>query len=156
MSLTSRRFWRGAVSGVVGTLVMSIVMLVIYAAGASLMPEPIPLSLVANLIARAAGMNHISTPVVVVAIPIFLAYGAFWIGLLAVSTSQVTWRKGLVIGLGLWLVMMVFLLPLAGAETFRVGTSRLVWLTTLFEHAIYGITSGALVDRTAHSLRTAH
>ena len=90
---------------------------------------------------------------IIASVPIYLAYGAFWMGFLALSLDRVTWYDGLAVGLGLWLVMAVFLVPIAGGYTFSLATSGGMWLSTFLEHVVYGLVGGVLVD---HRLRAPH
>ena len=64
----------------------------------------------------------------------------------AASTRRVTWWKGLVVGFGLWVIMMVFYLPIGG-DVFRLATSRAVWMSSLLGHLIYGVSVGLLAGR---------
>jgi hypothetical protein len=153
MTPASHRFWRGFECGLLGTLAMTIIMLMVWGATSRVMPEPVPLALVSRLIARAVGSDHVGAFAIVASVPIFLAYGAFWMGLLAISLDRVTWYDGLAVGLGLWLVMAVFLVPIAGGYTFSLATSGGMWLSTFIEHVVYGLTAGVLID---HRLRTPH
>lgn len=154
MTTRSSRFWTGAAYGLIATVVMSFVMALLYLVGASVMPEPIPLAQLARIVAATFKQHEISAPIVIAAIPIHLAYGAFWAGFLTASTRRVTWWKGLLLGMGLWAIMMVFFLPMSGPATFHIATSGRVWVVTLLLHAIYGVTFGALVSR--HEPRMVH
>lgn len=107
MTVSERRFLEGVGFGLIGTLAMSVVMLIVYVTGQSLMEEPAPLSFAARLVAAIFRLPSITAWAVIGGVVLHLAYGAFWFGLVAVSTSRITWRKGLAVGLGLWLLMGV-------------------------------------------------
>ena len=141
----SVRFWEGAAFGLIGTLAMSIVMAVVYVAGAQTLAQPIPLGLVSLLVMRITGLGLAGATAI--AIPIFFAYGAVWMGLLDLSTHRFTWGKGVVVGLGMWALMMVFLVPFAGANAFRAATSPVMWISTLVMHVVYGATAGLVAER---------
>jgi hypothetical protein len=147
MRATTRRFWIGAWDGLLATLVMSVGMTIVWMLNASSMRPPIPLALAAIVVARAANMDHVTTGDVIVAVPIHFAYGALWGGLLAESTHRVTWWMGGAVGLGLWAIMMVFMLPLGGADAFSVVSSPWMWVVTLALHLVYGFSLGLLMDR---------
>jgi hypothetical protein len=51
-------------------------------------------------------------------------------------------RKGLIFGVGAWLLIMVTLFPLAGSGFFALGFGPIVPLTTLITHLIYGAVLG--------------
>jgi hypothetical protein len=143
----TRRWWLGAWYGVIATLVMSVAMIVIWRVAGSVMSEPIPIALVARVVARVLHREHITAAIIGLATPVHLAYGALWGALLAESTERVSWWLGAVVGLGLWLIMLIFLLPLGGEATFAAATDPRMWLATLALHLIYGVTLGALVGR---------
>jgi hypothetical protein len=152
MTTSSRRFWIGAGDGVIATLAMSCLMVLVYLVGASAMPEPMPIAPLARLIAATFRTRETAPGVMVAAIPIHLAYGGFWAGLVTASTRRVTWWKGLALGVGLWAIFFVFFVPMAGLATFRVATTGTVWISTLVLHLVYGVTFGLLAQR--QELRT--
>ena len=143
MRTANERFWIGAAWGLVATFVKCLAMIVIWTASLS---EPVPLSLAARFVARILHMKTVTTGVVVLATIGFFLYGALWSGLLAASTRQVTWWKGLVVGLGLWLVMMVFYLPIGG-DVFQLATKASMWVSSLLVHVVYGVSIGVLAGR---------
>jgi len=147
MRAADERFWIGAGWGLVATLIMSAVMLLIWLTGTSTMREPIPLSLAAHFLGRALHMRDVTPGLVVFATIVHFGYGALWSGLLAASTPRVTWWKGMIVGLGLWVIMLVFFLPMAGADVFKVATSGLAWIWSLLVHLVYGIGVGVLAGR---------
>jgi hypothetical protein len=89
----------------------------------------------------------VTAGVIVLATIVHFAYGALWSGLLAASTSRVTWWKGMVVGLGLWVIMLVFWLPMGGADVFQVAARGAAWGWSLLVHLVYGISIGALAGR---------
>lgn len=146
MKGSSRRFVQGMEYGVIATIAMSVVMFLDYVIGASPLKVPLPLAVVTGVLMRSFGMQTVSAGVVLLAIPIFLAYGALWMGLAVWSTDRMRWWKGLVLGLGLWLLMMIFFLPMIATVSFEVATAPTTWIGTLIGHAVYGIVGGALAD----------
>jgi hypothetical protein len=147
MKTLTRQFWLGAIDGALATLAMGVGMALIWLLGRNVMPEPIPLALVARLVARTLHMTEVTSAAVLLAVPIFFAYGALWGGLVATSTRRVTWSLGAALGLGLWLVMVIFWLPIAGRWTFQVASSPLMWISTLVLHLVYGLTLVPLIER---------
>jgi hypothetical protein len=142
MTVSERRFLEGVGFGLIGTLAMSVVMLIVYVTGQSLMEEPAPLSFAVRLVAAVFRMPSITAGAVVGGVVLHLAYGALWFGLVALSTRRITWRKGLAVGLGLWILMAVFIVPFAGMSVFSVATSWRLWVFTLIGHAVYGAVGG--------------
>lgn len=147
MRAADERFWIGCAWGLVATLIMSAVMLILWWTGASAMSEPIPLSLAARFVGKVLHMRTITPGVVVAAMVVHLGYGGMWSGLLAASTSRVTWWKGMLVGLGLWVIMLIFFLPIAGADVFKVATAASAWGSSLVVHLVYGISVGVLAGR---------
>ncbi|NVB82128.1 MAG: hypothetical protein HOV81_27350 [Kofleriaceae bacterium] len=146
MKDSSRRFVRGMEYGAIATLAMSLVMFLDYVIGASPLKVPLPLAIVTGVLMRSVGMRVVEPGVVIAAIPIFFAYGALWMGFAVWSTDRMRWWKGLVVGLGLWLLMMIFYLPIAVTSSFEIVTKPSTWIGTLIGHAVYGIVGGVLAD----------
>lgn len=150
MKPTNRRFWIGVSAGLIATLVMSAAMMLGFAFAPHRLAAPLPFALLAQVVARALHRDTVDTAAVIVAIPLHFAYGALWAGAAALS-AQMNWRRGVVIALGMWLIMAIFLIPLAGSETFAIVISPTPWIFTLVLHVIYGATFGAIVDRVTRS-----
>lgn len=143
MSTTSNRFGRGFLWGVVATVVMSIPMLIATATGVSPLPEPIP----AALSKKFLGAETRGPLVMLVAVVSHLGYGGVWAGLLARQVRPVTVGRGLALGVGLWLLMQVVVLPLLGWGMFGLEVTPAVAVGTLVLHLIYGATVGLGLDR---------
>jgi hypothetical protein len=73
-------------------------------------------------------------------------YGAVWAGLLAASTARVTWWKGMLVGLGLLMISLIFVWP-AGGTLFQFATSGSAWVAAIIIHLVYGISIGLLAGR---------
>jgi hypothetical protein len=147
MKPSTIRFWRGAGWGVIATALMTLVMFLLSSFGFNVLPEPAPLGILARIVARAGRLPSVFGTAQAIAFPIHLAYGAFWAGLLAASTPQVTVGKGLLLGLGLWVIMLIFFIPMGGQYTFAMVTQPGFWVATLAVHLVYGGAVGLLVDR---------
>lgn len=137
------RFAKGFGWGVVATLAMSALMLAVTAIGASPLPGPVPVAIMGAIVGSA-----VAKPLVMgAAVTAHLAYGGFWGGVLASATSRVTVTKGVGLGVALWLVMQVVVLPLVGWGVFGTGVTPAIAVATLVPHLVYGATLGWLVDR---------
>jgi len=143
MRSSNERFWIGAAWGLAATFIMCLAMVFMWLVG---LGEPIPLTLAARFVARILHMKTVTGGVVALATVGYFLYGALWSGLLAASTRRVTVWKGLVVGFALWVIMMVFFLPI-GSDVFRLATQRSVWMSTLLGHLIYGACVGVLAGR---------
>jgi len=142
-----KRFWIAALWGLVATLVMTAAMGLIALVGGGRLLEPIPPVLVARIIGRAAGAATTAPAVVVLALVLHFAYGALASGFAALTTAHLNVWRGCALGLALWAVMVVFYLPMSGAETFALASDPLFWVTSLGLHLLYGAAVGVLVER---------
>jgi hypothetical protein len=137
------RFVPGFAWGVVATLVMSGLMLLGVATGMSPMPKPIPLAIVSTIFGEG-----IPRPVLmIVAMLAHLAYGGFWGAVLAVAAPPVTIGKGIGLGIFLWLVMQMIVLPLLGWGIFGMKAAPAIAIATFGRHLVYGATFGWLMER---------
>lgn len=137
------RFVAGFGWGVAATLAMSAVMLAGLVSGMSPMPAPVPAAILERL-----GGGVWPTPVLMAAAAAaHLAYGGLWGGLLAWRARTVDVRKGVGLGLGLWLLMQVAVLPFLGWGLFGAAITPRIAVATLLLHLVYGVTLGVLVDR---------
>jgi hypothetical protein len=146
MQVRDERFWIGAAWGVAAVVIMSVVEAVFLAFGSEPMREAMPLVLAARLIARLAGLRELTTGVFAGAVVMQFIYGAVWAGLLAASTARVTWWKGMLVGLGLLMISLIFVWP-AGGTLFQFATSGSAWVAAIIIHLVYGISIGLLAGR---------
>jgi hypothetical protein len=139
------RFLTGFGWGVAATVAMSLLTLIGTGTGASPIPKPIP----AAIVGRLGGAALPGPAVVALAAVAHLAYGGFWGGVLAIGVDRVTWKAGLALGVGLWLLMQVAVLPFVGWGLFGASVTPAIAGATLLLHLVYGGVLGALVDREA-------
>ena len=139
------RFLTGFGWGVVATVAMSLLMLIGMGTGASPLPKPIPVAIVG----RIGGSALPGPAMMAVAALAHLAYGGFWGGVLAVGVGRVTLKAGLMLGVGLWLLMQVVVLPFVGWGAFGTSVTPAIAGATLLLHLVYGGVLGVLVDRKA-------
>lgn len=129
--------------GAVATIVMSIPMVIGMSTGMAPMPRPIPLAIAGLVLGSAAPQPLL----MIVGVISHLAYGGLWGGLLASLVQPVTIAKGLGLGIFLWLLMQVAVLPLLGWGVFGTAITPAIAGATLVLHLIYGGTLGWLMDR---------
>lgn len=134
------RLTRGALWGALATVLMSIPMMIGMATGVAPMPEPIPKALVELIVGGPAPL------VLGLAVLSHLVYGSFWGATLTRMTPHVTLWKGVGMGLFLWLVMQVAVLPLLGWGPFGTAVTPAVAVATLVLHLIYGSLLGWGLD----------
>jgi len=71
-----------------------------------------------------------------------LGYGSVFGGLLTQLFPEAGLREGVGLGVALWLVMQVAVLPLLGWGLFGVSITPKIVIATLLLHLIYGATLG--------------
>ena len=141
--MITKRLWSGFGWGVVATVGMSIPMIIGTASGVAPMPEPIPKAIVTSVLGKELSILLI----ILLAAGSHLAYGGIWAALLSQLTDRVTIWKGLGLGVFLWLLMQVVVLPLIGWGLFGAAITPKIAAATLVLHLIYGALVGWLVDR---------
>ena len=155
MRTSSKRFWHGCLWGLVATLALTVTMLLAWRIWPNAIPAPLPLAVTVGIVARVFGTQPMTPIILVLGTILQFAYGAFWGGLLEITSSRPAIWKSIALALGLWLMMVIFYMPMAGIDTFEVATSPGVWLATLIGHLIYGYTLGRLLIRDERRLPSA-
>ncbi|MFY0989522.1 DUF6789 family protein [Halomonas sp. C05BenzN] len=129
-------------AGLVATLVISMFMILRLSAG--LMPWYNPIEIM-NLTAQRA----LGTPSsMYVGWLIHFAVGTLiWGVLFGLMVSDLPGstdtRRGLVFGLGTWLVVMLTVFPMAGSGFFGMGFGLVAPISTLLGHIVFGLVLGA-------------
>ncbi len=141
--MNTKRFWSGFGWGVLATVGMSIPMIIGTATGVAPMPEPIPKAIMTTIF----GKQFPTLLIMLLAVGSHLVYGGIWAALLTQVTTRVTIRKGLGLGVFLWLLMQVVVLPFIGWGLFGTTITPKIAVATLVLHLIYGVLVGWLVDR---------
>lgn len=137
----SKRLARGFGWGIVATIAMSILMVLGFTMGISPMPIPVAIG------GQVLGAGTPSLLLMVLGVLSHLAYGGFWGAVLAALTRPVTIWKGIGLGLLLWLIMQIAVLPFLGWGLFGMTITSAIAVATLVLHLIYGVTLGWLMDR---------
>lgn len=143
---------KGFVGGVLATLIMTVFLLLGMFMNGSPYPQPVPLAIVE----RVAGAALPGAAVVIVGSICHLLYGGAWAGIFALAAQPVSEAKGVALGLLLWLVEQVVVVPLLGwgvfgaqiVETIAVNSVVILAGTSLFFHLIYGLAVGMLLNQT--------
>jgi hypothetical protein len=141
--MDAKRWWVGLGWGIVGTLAMSVVMIVGTLSGISPMPKPIPVALVARML----GPGLPKPALMALGAVSHLLYGGVFGGVLALLVSRVTVWKGILGGIALWLLMQLVWLPLLGWGPFGTAVTPKIAVATLILHLVYGATTGWLIAR---------
>lgn len=130
-------------AGFVATVVLSAIMIMKSIMG--LMPD---VNAIAMLTAMANNMLG-TPPTPLVGWLIHLLIGTVLWGLLFGALygrlpGDKPWVKGIVFSIGAWLIMMIVLMPMAGAGLFGLGIGIHAPIATLVLHLIYGAVLGAV------------
>ncbi len=130
---------RGIVGGLVATAVMSALMLMKAAMG--VLPQ-------LDVIAMLAGMMGVSA---VIAWVVHFMIGGIWGALFALGYGVIPGGgavvKGMLVGVGAWLLMMVAVMPMAGAGFFGMQLGVMAPVMTLVLHIIFGAVMGLVYDK---------
>lgn len=140
------RFANGVLSGLIATIVLSLLM---FAKGMmGIMPN-------LNVIAMLTQMAHHfmgTPPIAAVGWMLHFVIGTLAWGILYVLAepampAESGWGKGMIFGMLAWLVMMVVVMPMAGAGFFGFGLSLAAPVMTLMLHLVYGAVLGGTYGR---------
>jgi hypothetical protein len=135
---------KGILGGIVGTAVMSALMLMKSAMG--LMPE-------LDVIQMLSGMMGISAGIAWV---IHFMIGAIWGVLFALSYRVIPGGssvvKGMLFGVGAWLMMMIMVMPMAGAGFFGMKMGMMAPVMTLMLHIILGAVMGMVYGKETRAI----
>lgn len=133
---------RGVVAGFIATIAISLFMLMRLASG--IMTEFQPIEIM-NLNAQ----NLFGTPSsdLVGWVIHFVVGSVIWGVLFALLAPRLPGGsysgRGLVFGVGAWLVVMLTIFPLAGSGFFGLGFGVIVAIITLIAHLLFGLVLGA-------------
>lgn len=145
----ANRYLKGMVAGLAATVVLAAIMLL--KANMGIMPQ---LDVIKMLSTMVDGGN----PAVGWAVH-FLIGAVLW-GLLFAAISRPGlegyWWRGVLFGVGAWFLMMVIVMPMAGAGVFGLNLGMMAPVMTLILHLIYGAVLGgvygALLKTTAQPI----
>ena len=128
---------RGIAAGFVATFVLSVIMLMKRSMG--LMPELDPVAMI-------SAMAGASSPVVGW-IGHFVIGSIFWGGGFAIVSPYLPGPdllRGTIFALGAWLMMMMVVMPMAGAGWFGLGLGVMAPVVTLALHVVFGLVLGTI------------
>lgn len=132
---SGRDYSKGIAAGFAATIVLSA--LIVMKARMGLMPQLDPVQMLGDMIgngSRPAGwVMHFMIGTVAWGLLFTLLFGAVTDGL---------WWRGIVFAIGAWLLMMIAVMPMAGAGFFGLGLGILAPVLTLMLHVIYGFVLG--------------
>ena len=122
---------------------MSTLMITGYVSGRAPMPRPIPEAIALTLLGDGAPKPLVR----VLGVSAHLLYGGIFGAVLATITRPVTIKKGVGLGIGLWVIMEVVVLPFLGWGLFGTAITPAIAIATLILHLVYGTLLGWGLDR---------
>lgn len=128
---------KGILAGFVATMVLSMVMLMKQAM--SLMPELNPVQMITQMIGA-------QTPAVGWLIHFMIGTIMWGVAYAFIDPrlSGAHWFRGAVFATGAWLLMMLIIMPMAGAGQFGLRMGMMAPIATLAMHWIYGAVLGGV------------
>lgn len=131
---------RGIGAGFAATLVLSMIMVAKGMMG--LMPE-------LNVIAMLSAMMQ-SAPIIGWIAHFMIGMLAWGVGFVLVSRilpGKTNLAKGISFGVGTWVMMMLVIMPMAGAGLFGLNMGMMAPVITLMLHVIYGAVLGSVYGK---------
>ena len=128
---------RGIVAGFVATVVLSAMMLM--KQSMRLMPELDPIGMI-------SAMAGASSPVVGWISHFVIGSVGWGVGFAIVSPylPGPYWLRGAIFAVGAWLMMMIVMMPMAGAGLFGLGLSMMAPVAALVLHIVFGLVLGGI------------
>lgn len=134
---------KGVIAGFVATVVLSALMLMKSAMG--LMPELDVIAMLGGMMGTGAFMGWMAH---------FVIGSILWGGFFAVVAPNLPgrslWLKGMTFGVGAWILMMVAVMPMAGAGPFGANLGMAAPVMTLMLHVIFGAVLGSVYAALQH------
>lgn len=128
---------RGMIAGLAATAILSLMMMAKSAVG--LMPALDPINMIATMMGVTTAMGWIIH---------FMIGAVFWgIGFALIQSylpGGALWVRGIVFATGAWLIMMVMMMPMAGAGMFGMQMGIMAPIMTLMMHIVFGAVLGGV------------
>ena len=146
--MTGKNALKGIVAGFVATVVLSALMVVKSKMG--IMPE---LDIIAML-SKMMGVSTLAIGWVAHFMIGAVVWGTVFVWLSPSLPGGSFWLKGVSLGVGAWLLMMIVIMPMAGAGLFGLHFGVMAPLMTFVLHAVFGAVLGAVyaAERSGPSL----
>ena len=135
--MTSGNWLKGMVAGFVATTVLSTLMLMKMMMG--VMPELNPIKMISDMLGASPAVGWVMH---------FMIGSVLWGSLFAWLDPNIPgeghWLRGILFGVGAWLVMMIVMMPMAGAGFFGSHLGMMAPVMTLVLHVVFGFVLGAV------------
>jgi len=133
----------GILAGLVATIALSVLMVLKSMMG--LMPQRDVISMLGGMMGAGAAMGWVAH---------FVIGTIVWGGAFALLYDHIPGGgaviRGIVFGVAAWLLMMIVVMPMAGAGVFGMSLGIMAPIMTLVLHIIFGAVMGLVYDKRTH------
>lgn len=140
MNTNTNSIGRGVLAGFVATVVLSALMVMKGMMG--MMPELNVITMLGSMTGGGAVMGWISHFVIGT-----ILWGVLYVLVHEHLPGKAHWQKGTSFGAAAWLLMMIIVMPMAGAGLFGLGIGMMAPVMTLILHVIFGIVLAEVYGR---------
>lgn len=138
VTMTGKNWLKGMVAGFVATIVLSALMLMKTQMG--LMPELNPIKMMTDML----GASTLAVGWIMHFFIGTILWGTLFAWLDPSIPGESHWLKGIWFSIGAWLIMMIVLMPMAGAGFFGANLGIMAPVMTLVMHIIFGAVLGGV------------
>lgn len=135
--MTTGNWMKGLVAGFVDTIVLSALMAVKSTMG--MMPDLNSIRMIADMLGASMAVGWAMHFVIGTVL-----WGTLFAWLNPRLPGESQWLKGIVFAVGAWVVMMVAMMPMAGAGLFGSHLGMMAPVMTLMLHVVFGFVLGAV------------
>ena len=150
--MSSSNLLKGMVAGFIATAVLSALMVMKSMMGA--MPELDVIAMLSMMMGTSVTMGWVAHLMIGTVV-----WGGLFVWLAPYLPGGSYWLKGVTFGVGAWLMMMIAVMPMAGAGLFGMIFGMMAPAMTLVLHVIFGavlgVVYGAERPENAHQLQIA-
>jgi hypothetical protein len=150
MNFNISNITKGVIAGFIATLVLTALMMMKKMMG--VMPELDPVHMMSVMAAQKMGME---TNMMVGWVMHFMIGAVAWGGAFAVLNNilptQNQMIKGIILGIGAWLIMMVGPMVMAGNGLFGLALGPMAPVMTFMLHIVFGVVLGLAYQKLTHS-----
>ena len=150
MNFNISNITKGVIAGFIATLVLTALMMMKKMMG--VMPELDPVHMMAVMAAQKVGME---TNMMIGWVMHFMigavAWGSAFAVLNNILPTQNQMIKGIILGIGAWLIMMVGPMVMAGNGLFGLALGPMAPVMTFMLHIVFGVVLGLAYQKLTHS-----
>lgn len=134
--MTGANLFKGMLAGLVATIVLSGLMVMKESMG--LMPQLDVIAMLSKMMGSSPAMGWAVHFVIGT-----IVWGALFAWSAPLLPGASYWFKGVVFGIGAWLLMMIGVMPMAGAGLFGMSLGTMAPVMTFVLHVIFGLVLGS-------------